>query len=443
MMTQDMPSHVSALAMPDTPLSVLAAFLSSEEAYNGSIPSSDHPGGADSRPRSAESYMQEIDPLILSADSMHIDLDVADVAPDVDLEAMVGDWLLGAPNATMPSVHSPSDAHGSPASASSSDAPSISAVSSDSSLSRAGTIQQKRRRGRPRLNDQHSQAERRRAQIRDAQRTYRQKKDRTITDLRSRVSLLEATVESLQSVFLGVYDQGVEVAMSNRDATFVHTLASAAENVLKLTRSAIPDTSSDAVVTAVKTNSEESSELSPTSGALAKLSFTHAVPEISFAAIDVLKVPVSARPGNTRYEQFIESVYRMSLHFAKMVLTSGNDDAINRYFPDGVDAQDVLPGLNALLMSKKPIDGRTTRAGELQLEFPGLLSPRGVAEAVQDAEMRSIAAGTPMIVDLDAMTTFLFGRAVCKRRVPRYKIEEVDIGIILSQRKDSFASSWV
>ncbi|KAK9489293.1 hypothetical protein V1508DRAFT_428479 [Lipomyces doorenjongii] len=57
----------------------------------------------------------------------------------------------------------------------------------------------KRRRGRPRLIPQHSRAERRRAQIREAQRTYRERKDKTIADLKARISKLQSTVDSMRA----------------------------------------------------------------------------------------------------------------------------------------------------------------------------------------------------------------------------------------------------
>ncbi|KAK9489271.1 hypothetical protein V1508DRAFT_428537, partial [Lipomyces doorenjongii] len=63
----------------------------------------------------------------------------------------------------------------------------------------------KRRRGRPRFIPQHSRAERRRAQIRDAQRTYRERKDKTMADLNATINKLQSTIDSMRAAFLEIY----------------------------------------------------------------------------------------------------------------------------------------------------------------------------------------------------------------------------------------------
>ncbi|TGZ83467.1 hypothetical protein EX30DRAFT_380705 [Ascodesmis nigricans] len=65
----------------------------------------------------------------------------------------------------------------------------------------------KKTRGRPRMdsNDENA-ADRRRTQIRLAQRAYRMRKETTITSLRSRVEALEKHAEEMQTLFHELYD---------------------------------------------------------------------------------------------------------------------------------------------------------------------------------------------------------------------------------------------
>lgn len=65
----------------------------------------------------------------------------------------------------------------------------------------------KRSRGRPRLDTQdETAADRRRTQIRLAQRAYRHRKETTITGLKQRVTGLQATIEQMNVAFLALHD---------------------------------------------------------------------------------------------------------------------------------------------------------------------------------------------------------------------------------------------
>lgn len=65
----------------------------------------------------------------------------------------------------------------------------------------------KKQRGRPRLEtDDASAADRRRTQIRLAQRAYRHRKETTISNLRQRVETLEATIALMNTTFLTLND---------------------------------------------------------------------------------------------------------------------------------------------------------------------------------------------------------------------------------------------
>jgi hypothetical protein len=69
----------------------------------------------------------------------------------------------------------------------------------------------KRQRGRPRLDTQdETAADRRRTQIRLAQRAYRHRKETTISALKKRVSELERTIEKMNKSFLEFHDNAID-----------------------------------------------------------------------------------------------------------------------------------------------------------------------------------------------------------------------------------------
>jgi hypothetical protein len=69
----------------------------------------------------------------------------------------------------------------------------------------------KRQRGRPRLDTQdETAADRRRTQIRLAQRAYRHRKETTISALKKRVGELERTIEKMNKTFLEFHDNAID-----------------------------------------------------------------------------------------------------------------------------------------------------------------------------------------------------------------------------------------
>ncbi|KAK9364670.1 hypothetical protein V1509DRAFT_635631 [Lipomyces kononenkoae] len=94
----------------------------------------------------------------------------------------------------------------------------------------------KRKRGRPRLISQHSRAERRRAQIRDAQRTYRERKEQTIADLKAQISKLQSAIDSMRLAFFELYNEGRRVAIHHRDLDFVETLTNVTVKILEVSK---------------------------------------------------------------------------------------------------------------------------------------------------------------------------------------------------------------
>jgi hypothetical protein len=80
----------------------------------------------------------------------------------------------------------------------------------------------KRQRGRPRLDTQdETAADRRRTQIRLAQRAYRHRKETTISALKKRVSELEHTIEKMNKSFLEFHDNAIDsgLVLSNPSLT--------------------------------------------------------------------------------------------------------------------------------------------------------------------------------------------------------------------------------
>lgn len=84
---------------------------------------------------------------------------------------------------------------------------------------------QKAPRGRPRIQRPiQNQTERRRAQVREAQRTYRLKKETAIHDLQAKVSILESTVGNIQKLFQELYKASVKVAIKESSGHLMQTL---------------------------------------------------------------------------------------------------------------------------------------------------------------------------------------------------------------------------
>ncbi|EMF14011.1 uncharacterized protein SEPMUDRAFT_61970 [Sphaerulina musiva SO2202] len=91
-----------------------------------------------------------------------------------------------------------------------------------------------KKRGRPRV-DKHdeSAADRRRTQIRMAQRAYRQRKESTLEELRKRVSELTNTVELMNKAFTDHYDRLFLLGLPSRHLQDVRETAEHFENLMK------------------------------------------------------------------------------------------------------------------------------------------------------------------------------------------------------------------
>ncbi|KFY32181.1 hypothetical protein V493_00433 [Pseudogymnoascus sp. VKM F-4281 (FW-2241)] len=95
----------------------------------------------------------------------------------------------------------------------------------------------KKSRGRPRLDTKdETAADRRRTQIRLAQRAYRHRKETTISSLETQVEKLQGTAEEMNSAFLGLYDFASSQGILQREPEFARQLHEATQRVLELSK---------------------------------------------------------------------------------------------------------------------------------------------------------------------------------------------------------------
>ncbi|KAL2276418.1 hypothetical protein FJTKL_00866 [Diaporthe vaccinii] len=104
----------------------------------------------------------------------------------------------------------------------------------------------KRARGRPRLNTKdQTAAERRRTQIRLAQRAYRSRKENAIQTLERRVQELQDNNEELSNVFLKLHDSAVNLGVLEQAPGFALELRAATEKILSLAKRSSEDGGQD------------------------------------------------------------------------------------------------------------------------------------------------------------------------------------------------------
>jgi hypothetical protein len=101
---------------------------------------------------------------------------------------------------------------------------------------------EKKQRGRPRLDTQdETAADRRRTQIRLAQRAYRHRKETTISALKQKVTDLQTTIEQMNKTFLTLHDNMVDAGILNSHYSLGRQLQSATEEFVTLSKIASPD----------------------------------------------------------------------------------------------------------------------------------------------------------------------------------------------------------
>ena len=100
----------------------------------------------------------------------------------------------------------------------------------------------KKQRGRPRLDTQdETAADRRRTQIRLAQRAYRHRKETTIAALNGKVSDLQDTIEQMNKTFLTLHDNMIDAGILNSHYSLGRQLQAATEEFVALSKIAAPE----------------------------------------------------------------------------------------------------------------------------------------------------------------------------------------------------------
>ena len=100
----------------------------------------------------------------------------------------------------------------------------------------------KKQRGRPRLDTQdETAADRRRTQIRLAQRAYRHRKETTISALKKRVSELERTIEKMNKSFLEFHDNAIDSGLVRSKPSLAQQLKATTEEFVSLAKIASID----------------------------------------------------------------------------------------------------------------------------------------------------------------------------------------------------------
>ncbi|KAH8598916.1 hypothetical protein B0O99DRAFT_30332 [Bisporella sp. PMI_857] len=113
----------------------------------------------------------------------------------------------------------------------------------------------KKARGRPRVDTKdETAADRRRTQIRMAQRAYRNRKEITISSLEKQVQDLKGTNEEMSNIFINLYDFAVAKGLLQREPEFGQHLQSTTERFLALAKAIQADeheeTNDDATIAA-------------------------------------------------------------------------------------------------------------------------------------------------------------------------------------------------
>ncbi|ORY16627.1 hypothetical protein BCR34DRAFT_97178 [Clohesyomyces aquaticus] len=104
----------------------------------------------------------------------------------------------------------------------------------------------KKARGRPRVDTQDATAaDRRRTQIRLAQRAYRQRKETTISSLKQQNNQLQSIIEEMNKSFLRFNDTALQSGLMQLNPSLVHELKSVTENFVNLAKTAAAERSND------------------------------------------------------------------------------------------------------------------------------------------------------------------------------------------------------
>ncbi|PBP27272.1 hypothetical protein BUE80_DR001610 [Diplocarpon rosae] len=104
----------------------------------------------------------------------------------------------------------------------------------------------KKARGRPKVDKKDgTAADRRRTQIRMAQRAYRHRKETTITSLEQQVQDLRGANEEMSKIFISLFDFAVGKGLLQREPDFGQQLQSATERFLSSTKTSAQEDGQD------------------------------------------------------------------------------------------------------------------------------------------------------------------------------------------------------
>ncbi|KAK1574735.1 BZIP family transcription factor [Colletotrichum navitas] len=159
---------------------------------------------------------------------------------------------------------------GRPRRAATGDEPPRSKKRTKAQSSEAGELEdedKKRSRGRPRLDTNDETAkDRRRTQIRLAQRAYRNRKETAIQSLEKKVDELRKTNEEMSKEFMRLYDFAVSKGMHESTPEFGRQLQATTEKFVALARRSSEELENDGDLPTSQDNDVDAQEASPTIG---------------------------------------------------------------------------------------------------------------------------------------------------------------------------------
>ncbi|KIX06835.1 uncharacterized protein Z518_04811 [Rhinocladiella mackenziei CBS 650.93] len=121
----------------------------------------------------------------------------------------------------------------------------------------------RKQRGRPRLNTQdETAADRRRTQIRLAQRAYRHHKETTISTLKAKITDLQSTIEQMNKTFLTLHDNMVDAGILTSHYSLGRQLQAATEEFMQVAKMALPESDEENIAKITRGEPKRSSPAS-------------------------------------------------------------------------------------------------------------------------------------------------------------------------------------
>lgn len=253
----------------------------------------------------------------------------------------------------------------------------------------------------------------------------------------------------MQSVFLDIYDYGIEYSVKNNlDNSYVHSLAAAASRVLYLSHAAQPTLYLDDYNNDNNDNNENQVDENPAEGIefiigkpscepvhrkfdTAPIYRLFPIPAV-FATAETLQTRVQNRPGADRYEKLQEALLRACFLIAKNAIATKIPAFINRIFPEGLEHPDRTHKIVSYFL-KRPdrIDPTAWKnVSDSSGIYPQYFSATTVSQKVKYIE--TVEGRGPL--DLDAVVAWLYGRGVSLGNCPRYSEYDVEMAIASGEK---------